>query len=111
MSPELYEELSNVIDIIKKVRHKALDSRIFEALCEEIGSKYTHLLRHAEMRWLSRNKILTRIFALREKAFSSVAAERYRSQLEINAVLHLAVTTLDPNIHSLVPSKQQYPSH
>lgn len=67
MSPELHEVLSNVIEIIKEIRHKALNSRIFEALCEEMGSEYTHLLRHAEVRWLSRGKILTRLFALREE--------------------------------------------
>ncbi|XP_067134623.1 zinc finger MYM-type protein 6-like [Centruroides vittatus] len=67
MSPELHEVLSNVIEIIKEIRHKALNSRIFEALCEEMGFEYTHLLRHAEVRWLSRGKILTRLFALREE--------------------------------------------
>lgn len=67
MSPELHEVLSNVIEIIKEIRHKALNSRLFQALCEEMGSKYTHLLRHAEVRWLSRGKILTRLFALREE--------------------------------------------
>lgn len=67
ISPELHEVLSNVIEIIKEIRHKALNSRIFEALCEEMGSEYTHLLRYAEVRWLSRGKILTRLFALREE--------------------------------------------
>ncbi|KAK1332829.1 hypothetical protein QTO34_006360 [Cnephaeus nilssonii] len=47
MSPELHEVLSDVIKIINEIRHKALNSRIFEALCEEMGSQYTHLL-HAE---------------------------------------------------------------
>ncbi|GFX21834.1 hypothetical protein TNCV_2311131 [Trichonephila clavipes] len=38
-----------------------------------------------------------------EKAFSSVPAikTRYRSHLEINAVLLLAIIILDPNIHNL----------
>jgi hypothetical protein len=66
MSPELHEVLSDVIKIINEIRHKALNSRIFEALCEEIGSQYTHLLLHAEVRWLSRGNILTRLFDLRQ---------------------------------------------
>ncbi|GFU17718.1 uncharacterized protein TNCV_1744751 [Trichonephila clavipes] len=39
-----------------------------------------------------------------EMAFSSVTAikTRYRSQLEINAVLRLAVATMDPNTHNLI---------
>lgn len=67
MSPELNEVLSDVINIVNLIRHKALNSRLFEALCEELGSQYTHLLLHAEVRWLSRGKILSRLFALREE--------------------------------------------
>ncbi|GFX14898.1 hypothetical protein TNCV_1486401 [Trichonephila clavipes] len=48
-----------------------------------------------------------------EKAFSSVTTIKtwYRSQLEINVVLRLVVTTLDPNTHNLTSIKQQHPSH
>ena len=67
MSPELHKVLSDVIKIINEIRHKALNSRIFETLCKEMGSQYTHLLLHAEVRWLSRGKILTRLFVLREE--------------------------------------------
>ncbi|GFS58052.1 putative 115 kDa protein in type-1 retrotransposable element R1DM [Trichonephila clavipes] len=35
----------------------------------------------------------------------------YQSQLEINAVLCLVVTTLDPNIHNLISIKQEHLSH
>ena len=67
MSPELHEVLSNVIKIVNEIRHKALNSRIFEMPCKEMGSQYTQLLLHAEVRWLSRGKILTRLFVLREE--------------------------------------------
>ena len=67
MSPELHKVLSDVIKIINEIRHKALNSRIFEILCKETGSQYTHLLFHTEVRWLSRGKILTRLFVLREE--------------------------------------------
>ncbi|XP_022183319.1 zinc finger MYM-type protein 6-like [Myzus persicae] len=67
ISPELYEVLSDVIKIVNHIRHKALNSRLFESLCEEMCSQYTHLLLRAEVRWLSRGKILTRLFTLREE--------------------------------------------
>ncbi|GFW58067.1 hypothetical protein TNCV_2742131 [Trichonephila clavipes] len=43
-------------------------------------------------------------------AFSSVPIikTRYRSQIEINAVLRLAVTKLDPNIHNLISRKREH---
>lgn len=66
MSSALYEVLSNLIKNINEIRHKALNSRIFEAFCEEMGFQYTHLLLHTEMRWLSREKILTQLFAQHE---------------------------------------------
>ena len=49
MSPELNKVLSDVIKIINEIRHKALNFWIFETLCEEMGSHYTHLLLHAEV--------------------------------------------------------------
>jgi len=67
MFPELHEVLSDVIKIVNHIRHKELNSRLFESLCEEMGSQYTHLLLHAEVRWLSRGKILTRLFTLHEE--------------------------------------------
>lgn len=65
MSPELHEVLSDVIKIVNNIRHKSLNSRLFESLCEEMGSQYTHLLLHAEVRWLF--VILSRLFTLREE--------------------------------------------
>ena len=44
-----------------------LNSQIFKVFCEEMGSQYTHLLLHAEVKWLSKGKILTRVFVLCEK--------------------------------------------
>ena len=67
MSPELHKILSEVIKIINEIRHKALNSRMFETLCKEMGSQYIHLLLYAEVRWLLRGKILTRLFGLREE--------------------------------------------
>ena len=67
MSPELHKVLSDVIKIINEIRHNALYCGIFETLCKEIGSQYTHLLLHAEVRWLSRGKILTQLFVVREE--------------------------------------------
>uniref|UniRef100_A0A8C6V644 Uncharacterized protein n=1 Tax=Naja naja TaxID=35670 RepID=A0A8C6V644_NAJNA len=68
MSPELHEVLSDVIKIINEIQHKALNSRMFEELFQEIGSEYSHL--HTEVRWLLRGKILTRLFALHKEVKS-----------------------------------------
>ena len=48
-----------------------------------------------------------------EKTFSSVTAikTRYRSTLEINRALRLAVTPLEPKMRKLVRNKQEQISH
>ena len=59
-----------------------LSPRLFETLCEEMGSQYTHLL-HAEVRWLSRGKILTRLLALREEIKLFFQQQNIRKFLEL----------------------------
>ena len=47
------------------MRSSALNHRIFKELCNEIGSEFEVLLYHSNVRWLSRGKVLRRVFALR----------------------------------------------
>uniref|UniRef100_A0A8C5HK32 HAT C-terminal dimerisation domain-containing protein n=1 Tax=Gouania willdenowi TaxID=441366 RepID=A0A8C5HK32_GOUWI len=49
------------------VKTSALNSRLFDQLCAGMGADHTHLLFHAEVRWLSKGRGLTRIYELRNE--------------------------------------------
>ena len=55
------------VKIVNFIKSKPLQSRLFEKLCEEMGSNHKSLLLHTEIRWLSRGKVLTRLAELRRE--------------------------------------------
>lgn len=67
MSPELHEVLNDAVKIINFIKSRPLNARLFRSLCEHMGAEHTQLLLHTEVRWLSRGKILNRLFELRSE--------------------------------------------
>lgn len=67
MSVELNKVLTQSVSAVNAIKTSALNTRLFTILCEEMGSGHSHLLLHAEVRWLSRGKVLKRLFELREE--------------------------------------------
>jgi hypothetical protein len=67
LSKELGDVLTEVVKMVNFVKSSALNSRLFKALCEDMGADYKQLLLHAEVRWLSRGKVLSRVYALRKE--------------------------------------------
>lgn len=64
--PALNSVLNDVVKVINHIKAHALNSRLFEQLCEEMNAKHRHLLLYTEIRWLSRGRSLARVFELRE---------------------------------------------
>ncbi|KAF2347853.1 Ribonuclease H-like domain [Trinorchestia longiramus] len=65
LPPKLAEVLKIVVECVNYVRNRALNHRIFKELCNEMGSESEVLLYHSNVRWLSRGKVLNRVFAMR----------------------------------------------
>ncbi|XP_064416538.1 zinc finger BED domain-containing protein 5-like [Latimeria chalumnae] len=64
MPTNLKEVLDNAVKMVNFIKARPLNSRIFSALCNEMGSEHINLLLHMEVRWLSQGKVLARFFEL-----------------------------------------------
>ena len=67
MSPELNSVLEDAVRVINFIKARPLNSRLFRRLCDNMGAEHTELLLHTEVRWLSRGKVLNRLFELRNE--------------------------------------------
>ncbi|XP_076325801.1 protein FAM200C-like [Tachypleus tridentatus] len=65
LPPDLKKTLDICVKVVNFIRSRALNHRWFQSLCEEMGQEHTVLLYHTEVRWLSRGRVLFRVFELR----------------------------------------------
>ena len=63
----LSEVLSLCVKIVNSIKTRQLQFQIFSKLCDELGSEHSSHLLHVEFCWLSRGKILVRVFELRQE--------------------------------------------
>uniref|UniRef100_K7G8T9 DUF4371 domain-containing protein n=1 Tax=Pelodiscus sinensis TaxID=13735 RepID=K7G8T9_PELSI len=61
---DLKSVLYESVKVVNHIKAHPLNSRLFAALCDEIGNDHRQLLLHKEVRWLSKGKVLTRISEL-----------------------------------------------
>ena len=64
---ELKEVLDSVIEMINYIKSRLLKCRLFEKICTDMDSSYKKLLLHTEVRWLSKGKVLLRVYQLRKE--------------------------------------------
>jgi hypothetical protein len=59
--------MQECVKFVNFIKSRPLNSRIFSALCKEMGSEHEHLLLHCESRWLSRGNVLKRLLEMKEE--------------------------------------------
>ena len=74
----LADVLKIVVETVNFVKVRALNHWIFMQLCEEMDSKFNVLLYHTEVRWLSRGKVMNRVFALRAELLELLKSHNNR---------------------------------
>ncbi|XP_034069815.1 zinc finger BED domain-containing protein 5-like [Gymnodraco acuticeps] len=64
MPDGLKSVLDSAVKSVNFIKARPMQSRLFQVLCDEMGSEHVQLLLHTEVRWLSRGKVLSRLFEL-----------------------------------------------
>ncbi|KAF2366865.1 Ribonuclease H-like domain [Trinorchestia longiramus] len=59
--------LNLAIKVVNFVKNSSLNSRLFAALCSDLGTDYKTLLFHTEVRWLSKGNMLSRLYELKDE--------------------------------------------
>ncbi|XP_025193640.1 SCAN domain-containing protein 3-like [Melanaphis sacchari] len=54
MPQKLNEVLRDIVQVVNLIKARSLNSRIFNLICEDMGSIHKQLLLHTEVHWLSR---------------------------------------------------------
>ncbi len=94
ISPELNDTMNLVINVVNFMKSKALNSRLFSVLCEEVGTNHRCLLLHSEIRWLSRGRVVQRIFELRDEVKKFLEERNFQYFESLNDSFFIKVSYL-----------------
>ena len=80
LPPELKATLEDVIHMVNCIKSSALNTRLFRLLCQEFDDDQEALLFHAEVRWLSRGNMLSRVNSLRNEMVEFFERNNFRGK-------------------------------
>jgi hypothetical protein len=100
MEGDVKTVLDDAVKIVNYIKSRPLNAIVFKLLCEEMGSEHTTLLLHTEIRWLSRGKVLVRVFELRSEIYSFIIDHRFLSfSLFGNYIFAAKIGTLSRHLY------------
>lgn len=67
MPADLKTVMDDAVRTVNFIKSRSLQSSLFAILCAEMGSDHRQLLLHTEVRWLSRSKVLNRLYELHDE--------------------------------------------
>ena len=84
------------MQVVNFIRGRPLHQRLFKLFCEKMGNEHQVLLFHTEVRWLCREKILTRMAEIKDeiaiflREYQSNFAEKFDDEVFILFLSYLA---------------------
>ncbi|CAH0546966.1 unnamed protein product [Brassicogethes aeneus] len=85
LSNSFNEALNIAIKVVSRhyfIKNSALNTRLFETLCSDLGSEHKKLLFNTEVRWLSKGNMLSRLFDLRAEVQQFLRQQKKEQILE-----------------------------
>ena len=67
LSDNLNGVLKAVVKIVNFIKARPFKARLFQRLCNELGAEHNNLLCYCNVRWLSKGKVLLRVYELRNE--------------------------------------------
>ena len=67
LSGDLNGVLKAVSKIVNFIKARPLKARVFQCFCDKLGAEHNNLLFYCNARWLSKSKILLRVYELKNK--------------------------------------------
>ncbi|CAH1991903.1 unnamed protein product [Acanthoscelides obtectus] len=79
--------LSEAVKVVNFMKSRATNSRLFRELCEYLASLHVSLLLHTEVSWLSRCKVLTRLFELKSEVQAFLLDHPFHLSVSVSDIL------------------------
>ena len=67
LGDKLREVLNQAVELVNYIKTRPVESRLLEQLCSNMDSQHRRLLLHSKVRWLSKGKVLNRVYELRQE--------------------------------------------
>ena len=67
LSGDLNGVLKAIVKTVNFIKARPLKARLFQRLCDELGAEHNDLLFYCDAKWLSKGKVLLRVYELRNK--------------------------------------------
>ena len=96
------EALPSWVKVVSSIKTRRFQSQLFSQLCNKLGPKHSNVLLYTEVRWLSRGKVVERVFELQEEVLLFLQARNTDSALLVSVEIWLGKLAYLADISNLL---------